>query len=152
MRAMGETKAKKRPEWDEYFMGFAHAASHRATCDRKHVGAVIVVNRQVVATGYNGSVRGLPHCDEAGHDMEGGHCVRTIHAEMNAIAQAARRGVAIDGASIYTTASPCWACFRVLVNAGVQRFLYAEPYREGDAKTRIDEVAGKLGLEVKALG
>src|SRR5687768_15871485 len=70
---------RQRPDWDTYFMGFAVAASHRATCDRKHVGAVIVVDKQVVATGYNGSVRGMPHCDEAGHDMEGGHCVRTIH-------------------------------------------------------------------------
>ena len=132
-------------------MRIAHEVASRATCDRKHVGAVIVVERQVVATGYNGSIRGMPHCDEVGHDMESGHCVRTIHAEMNAIAQAARRGVAINGASIYTTASPCWACFRVLVNAGVQRFIYAEPYREGDAKARIDEVARRVGLEVKAL-
>lgn len=148
---MAETKRLKRPEWDEYFMGFAQAASTRATCDRKFVGAVIVVNKQVVATGYNGSVVGMPHCDEAGHDMDHGHCVRTIHAEMNALAQAARRGVAIDGASIYTTASPCWACFRVLVNAGIRRFLYSEPYRAGDAETRIREVSDRVGLEVKML-
>lgn len=141
---------KTRPAWDEYFMGFAAAASRRATCDRKHVGAVIVVDKQVVATGYNGSVRGMPHCDDAGHDMESGHCVRTIHAEMNAIAQAASRGVAVEGSSIYTTASPCWDCFRVLVNAGIRRFLYAEPYREGEHQKRIDEVAKNLGLEVKA--
>lgn len=143
--------ANKRPDWDEYFMGFARAASHRGTCDRKHVGAVVVVNRQVVATGYNGSVRGMPHCDDAGHDMEAGHCVRTIHAEMNAVAQAASRGVAVEGASIYTTASPCWACFRVLVNAGIKRFIYGEAYREGDAASRIAEVAKTLSLEVKAL-
>ena len=87
-----------RPEWDDYFMGFALAAARRATCDRQHVGAVIVVDKQVVATGYNGSVRGMPHCHEVGHDMESGHCVRTIHAEMNALAQAARRGVAVAGA------------------------------------------------------
>src|SRR3954465_7209517 len=103
---MAEKKA--RPAWDEYFMGFAIAASRRATCDRKHVGAVVVVDKQVVATGYNGSVRGMPHCDDAGHDMISGHCVRTIHAEMNAMSQAASRGVAIEGSSIYTTASPCW--------------------------------------------
>jgi dCMP deaminase len=132
-------------------MGFALAASRRATCDRKHVGAVIVVHHQVVATGYNGSVRGMPHCDDAGHDMDHGHCVRTIHAEMNAIAQAASRGVAVEGASIYTTASPCWDCFRVLVNAGIHRFIYGEPYREGEHRQRIDEVAKTLGLEVKAL-
>lgn len=146
---MSEKKAT-RPPWDEYFMGFAQAASRRATCDRKHVGAVIVVDKQVVATGYNGSVRGMPHCDEAGHDMEAGHCVRTIHAEMNAIAQAASRGVAVEGSSIYTTASPCWACFRVLVNAGIRRFIYAEGYREEEHQKRIGEVAKALGLEVKA--
>ncbi|HVO29428.1 MAG TPA: dCMP deaminase family protein [bacterium] len=143
-------KKSPRPAWDEYFMGFAEAASRRATCDRKHVGAVIVVDKQVVATGYNGSVRGMPHCDEAGHDMESGHCVRTIHAEMNAIAQAASRGVAVEGSSIYTTASPCWACFRVLVNAGIRRFIYGEGYREDEHRKRIDEVAKALGLEVKA--
>jgi dCMP deaminase len=140
-----------RPGWDDYFMGFARAAAARATCDRRHVGAVIVVDRQVAATGYNGSVRKLPHCDEVGHDMVDGHCVRTIHAEMNALAQAARRGVRVDGAGIYTTASPCWACFRVLVNAGIQRFVYGEPYREGEHRSRIEEVARSLGLEVRAL-
>lgn len=149
-RAMAEIERSTRPDWDEYFMGFAAAAARRGTCDRKHVGAVIVVDKQVVATGYNGSVRGMPHCDEAGHDMEAGHCVRTIHAEMNAVAQAASRGVRIEGASIYTTASPCWACFRVLVNAGIRRFIFAEAYREGDARTRIAQVADKLGLEVRA--
>lgn len=140
-----------RPDWDEYFMGFARAAALRATCDRKHVGAVIVVDKQVAATGYNGSVRGMPHCDEAGHDMVGGHCVRTIHAEMNALAQAARRGVRVEGASIYTTASPCWACFRVLVNAGMQRFVYLEPYREDEHRQRIMEVAEACDLIVKNL-
>ena len=140
-----------RPDWDDYFMGFARAAAARATCDRKHVGAVIVVDRQVAATGYNGSVRGLPHCDEAGHDMVGGHCVRTIHAEMNALAQGARRGVRLEGAWIYTTASPCWACFRVLVNAGIERFVFAEPYREEDHRARIEEVASTLGLDVVEL-
>jgi len=132
-------------------MGFAHAASKRATCDRQHVGAVIVVDKQVVATGYNGSVRGLPHCDEAGHDMESGHCVRTIHAEMNALAQAARRGVAVGAARIYTTASPCWACFRVLVNAGIESFVYDQPYRDDEHRERIQQVARQLGLEVRAL-
>lgn len=141
-----------RPQWDDYFMGFAQAASRRATCDRQHVGAVIVVGKQVVATGYNGSVRGLPHCDDVGHDMDGGHCVRTIHAEMNALAQAASRGVAVEGASIYTTASPCWACFRVLVNGGIQRFVYGRAYREEEHQARIDQVAERLGLEVRALG
>lgn len=140
-----------RPPWDAYFMGFAEAASRRATCDRQHVGAVIVVDKQVVATGYNGSVRGLPHCDDVGHDMVSGHCVRTIHAEMNALAQAARHGVKVGGATIYTTASPCWDCFRVLVNAGVQRFVYKQPYRAEEHRARVEAVARELGLEVTSL-
>jgi len=147
---MSESRTS-RPDWDLYFMGFAHAARERATCDRKHVGAVIVVERQVVATGYNGSVRGMPHCDEVGHDVVAGHCVRTIHAEMNALAQAASRGVAVEGAGIYTTASPCWDCFRVLVNAGIERFIFGEPYREDLHRQRIMGVAERLGLEVLAL-
>lgn len=137
-----------RPGWDNYFMSFAHAASTRGTCDRKHVGAVIVIERQVAATGYNGSVRGMAHCDDVGHDMVSNHCVRTIHAELNALAQAARRGVAVGGSTVYTTASPCWDCFRVLVNAGVQRFVYAEGYRAGEHQKRIQEVATQLGIEV----
>jgi len=132
-------------------MGFARAAAARATCDRKLVGAVIVVDRQVAATGYNGSVEGLPHCDDAGHDMVDGHCVRTIHAEMNALAQAARRGTRVEGAWIYMTASPCWACFRVLVNAGIKRFVFGEAYREDDHRERIAEVADQLGLDVASL-
>jgi len=133
-------------------MSFAQAAAYRGTCDRKQVGAVIVVDKQVISTGYNGSVRGLPHCDDVGHDMVDGHCVRTIHAEMNALAQAAKRGVVVAGATIYTTASPCWDCFRVSVNAGILRFVYAEPYRGEDAFARIDKVADTLGLEVVQLG
>jgi dCMP deaminase len=140
-----------RPDWDSYFMGFARAAQVRATCDRKKVGAVIVVNRQVVATGYNGSITGMPHCDDAGHDMRSGHCVRTIHAEMNALAQAARRGVAVEGSEIYTTTSPCWACFRVLVNAGVNTFVYGDRYRLDEDWERIQEVAGTLKLEVRCM-
>jgi dCMP deaminase len=145
-----EVRGMGRPDWDEYFLDFAAVAARRATCDRQRVGAVIVVNRQVVATGYNGSIRGMPHCDEVGHDLVDGHCVRTIHAEMNALAQAALRGVAVEGGSIYTTASPCWACFRVLANTGISRFVYAEPYREEEHCSRIREVAEALGLEVVA--
>ena len=141
-----------RPNWDQYFNSFAVAASKRGTCDRKHVGAVIVVDKQVVSTGYNGSVAGLPHCDDVGHDMVEGHCVRTIHAEMNALAQAARRGTRVQGSTIYTTASPCWDCFRVMANAGIERFIYQEPYRSDDNAERIMAVAATLGLEVKQLG
>jgi dCMP deaminase len=134
-----------RVDWDEYFMNIAKQAATRATCDRKHVGAVIVVNKAIVATGYNGSIVGLPHCDEigVGHLMdEGNHCVRTVHAEVNAVAQAAKRGAAIDGATIYTTASPCWPCFKMLVNAGIRRIVFAEFYRD----EKIFEAARELKI------
>lgn len=134
----------ERPSWDEYFMWMARIVSSRATCDRKHVGAVIVRDRVVLSTGYNGSIRGLPHCDEVGHMMQNDHCVRTVHAEANAIIQAARVGTAIDGASIYTSASPCFDCFKLIANSGIRRVVYAEFYRED----RIFSIAAELNLEL----
>jgi dCMP deaminase len=133
-----------RTSWDEYFMNIAREVATRATCDRKHVGAVIVRDRCILATGYNGSVRGLEHCDEAGHMMEDGHCVRTIHAEANAIIQAARHGTSIEGAGIYITASPCWSCFRMIANAGIRRIVFGEFYRD----ERIFTYGEKLRLEL----
>ncbi len=125
-------------------MNIAREVSTRATCDRKHVGAVIVRDRSILATGYNGSLTGLPHCDEEGHLMEEGHCVRTVHAEANAIVQAARNGVRIEGASIYVTASPCWGCFRLIVNAGIKRIVFGEFYRD----PKIFDFSTRLGLEL----
>ncbi|MGH9748345.1 MAG: deoxycytidylate deaminase, partial [Candidatus Polarisedimenticolia bacterium] len=130
-----------RVDWDTYFMNIARQVATRSTCDRKHVGAVIVRDRTILSTGYNGSIRGMPHCDEIGHDLDGGHCVATIHAETNAILQAAKNGVMIDGAEMYTTASPCWACFKLIANAGIRRICYGEFYR--DAKSlRVADAAG----------
>src|ERR1700716_4026026 len=100
-----------RASWDEYFMNIAREVATRSTCDRKRVGAVIVRDKSILATGYNGSIRGLPHCDEEGHTMEAGHCTRVIHAECNAIAQAAKHGVRVENGTVYVTASPCWSCF-----------------------------------------
>lgn len=117
-----------RPSWDEYFMQMARLAATRATCCRKQVGAVIVRDRNVIATGYNGSLRGLPHCTEDGCHMEDGHCVRTIHAEANAIVQAAKNGARVEGATIYTTLYPCWGCFKLIANAGISRIVYGEVY------------------------
>ena len=134
----------RRASWDEYFMNIARMVATRATCDRKHVGAVLVRDRTLLSTGYNGSIRGLGHCSEEGHMMEDGHCVRTVHAEANAIIQAAKNGVAIDGATIYTTASPCWPCFKLIANSGVKRIVFGEFYRD----ERIFEFASKLGLEL----
>jgi dCMP deaminase len=137
----------ERASWDEYFMNIARVVSSRSTCDRKFVGAVIVRDKTILSTGYNGSIRGMPHCTEVGHMMEDGHCVATIHAESNAILQAAKNGVAIDGASIYVTASPCWNCFKQVANAGIRRIVYGEFYRDN----RIFDVAQRLGIELHHL-
>ena len=138
---------EKRASWDQYFMNIAKVVASRATCDRKHVGAVIVRDKTILSTGYNGSVRGLSHCDDDGHMMEDGHCVRTLHAEANAIIQAAKHGSCIDNSDIYVTASPCWPCFKSIANAGIRRIVYGEFYRD----PRIFEIAEKLHIELIGL-
>ena len=142
--AVGEISAKRRLSWDEYFMQIARTVATRSTCDRKNIGAVLVRDRVILSTGYNGSISGTPHCDEAGHMIENGHCVRTIHAEMNAIAQAARNGVNISGATLYVTASPCWECFKVLANCGIKRVCYGEFYRNEN----VLQAAAQIGIEM----
>jgi len=134
----------ERVPWDNYFMNIATVVASRSTCPRKFVGAVIVRDKTILSTGYNGSIRGMPHCSEAGHMMENDHCVATIHAEANAIIQAAKNGVTIDGATVYVTASPCWSCFKTIANAGLRRICYGEFYRD----ERIFEVAGRLAIEL----
>ncbi len=133
-----------RVSWEDYFMNIAKEIATRSTCDRKHVGSVIVRDRTILSTGYNGSIRGMPHCDEVGHMMENDHCVATIHAEANAVLQAAKNGVMIDEAEVYITASPCWPCFKMLVNAGIKKIYYGEFYRD----ERIFDVAKKVGIEL----
>lgn len=125
-------------------MDIARVVASRSTCERKQVGAVIVRDKTILSTGYNGSIRGLPHCTEVGHMMENGHCVATIHAEQNAIIQAAKNGVMIDQGTIYVTASPCWSCFKSIANAGLRRVVYGEFYRD----ERIFSVASALGVEL----
>jgi len=125
-------------------MNLAVQAATRSTCPRKAVGAVIVRDRAVLATGYNGSIRGLPHCTDVGCLMVNGHCVRTVHAEANAILQAAKHGVRLEGAEIYVTASPCWDCFKLVANAGINRVLYGELYRD----ERIIEFAREADMEL----
>lgn len=138
---------KARADWDAYFMNIAKVVASRSTCDRKFVGAVIVRDKTILSTGYNGSIRKLEHCDDVGHMMENGHCVATIHAEANAILQAAKNGVSINGATIYTTASPCWPCFKLVANAGLRRICFGEFYRD----ERIFEIAQKTGIELVKL-
>lgn len=144
-------------------MEIAHMAATRATCNRgldlkykpgfKGVGAVIAKNKVILSTGYNGAPRGMAHCDDAGHEMSDGHCIRTVHSEANAIAQAARNGVAIDGATIYTTASPCYDCFKLIVNAGIARVAYGQFY-DGryDMSPKVLDLAKKSKIEMKYIG
>ena len=128
----------ERPSWDQYFMLITRQVADRSTCSRAKVGAVIVRDKNILATGYNGSPAGLPHCMEVGcliyesrtpsGDVEE-NCFRTIHAEINAIAQAAKNGSSIRDADIYITHTPCIHCFKVLINTGIKRVLYEKPYK-----------------------
>jgi dCMP deaminase len=138
----------KRVGWHEYFMKIAEQVATRSTCDRKHIGAVIVRDKTILSTGYNGSLRGAPHCDEAGHDMDNGHCVRTVHAESNAVAQAAKNGVAIDDSELYVTASPCLTCFKLIANCGIRAVYYKEFYRD----QRINDYAQQAGIQLIYMG
>jgi dCMP deaminase len=135
---------RRRVDWDDYFMAIAREVATRSTCDRKHVGAVIVREKMILATGYNGSLRGAEHCDDVGHLMVEGHCVRTVHAEANAIVQAARNGVRTDHAGIYVTASPCFGCFKLITNAGIRRIVFGEFYRD----ERIFAFSKELSIEL----
>ena len=138
---------KERVSWETYFMNIAKEVATRSTCDRKHVGAVIVRDKTILSTGYNGSIKGLPHCDDAGHEMVDGHCIRTTHAEANAIVQAAKNGVKIDQAEIYVTASPCYNCYKLIANAGIRVIFYNEFYRD----ERIIDRAREVGIELVSL-
>lgn len=119
-----------RKSWDEYFLSIAHNVAERSTCNRKQVGCVIVRDRAILSTGYAGSVRGQPHCTDVGCDIgPDGGCRRTIHAETNAVSLAAKHGTCIDGATAYVTLSPCYNCFKMLVNSGIRNIVYDEEYR-----------------------
>ncbi len=121
---------KKRPDWDEYFLKLAMLASERATCPRMHCGCVLVKNKNVIATGYNGSIPGDDHCDQVGCLIVDNHCVRTVHAEMNALVQAAKRGHAVDGATAYVTNMPCTTCAKALIAAGVKRVVVFSDFHD----------------------
>ena len=114
----------------DYFMGIAKSTAKRGTCDRAYVGAILVKEGRVIAAGYNGSPSGMPHCDEVGHEMLGKHCVRTVHAEINCIIQAAKLGISIEGAEIYITHKPCYNCCKALINAGIKKVYYEEEYED----------------------
>lgn len=141
------TANNQRPSWDDYFMAIARIVATRSTCDRLEAGAVLVKNKRIMSTGYNGSPPGLPHCYEVGHLMEEGHCVRTIHGEHNAILQAATiPGASTEGATMYTKYTFCIHCAKYIVAAGIVRVVYGKVYRNADcvkylqqAGLRVDE-------------
>ena len=142
---------RHRPSWDDYFMEVANAISKRATCDRGRSGCVIARDRQLIVSGYVGSPVGFPHCDEAGHQIkkvthENGeiseHCMRTVHAEQNAICQAARLGVSISGATLYTRMTPCRTCAMLLINCGIRRIVCERRYQRGGESEAMFAQAG----------
>ncbi len=141
----------RRPSWDEYFMEIAKTVATRATCDRGRAGCVVVRDRQILVTGYVGSPRGLAHCDDVGHYMkkvvhEDGHvsqhCVRTIHAEQNAITQAARLGIPLQGSTMYVRMTPCRTCAMLIINVGVERVVCEKKYHAGQESEEMFREAG----------
>ncbi len=149
------TPSYSRPTWDEYFMEIAHAISKRATCDRGRSGCVIARDKQILVTGYVGSPRGLPHCDEVGHLMKRvlheddritQHCMRTVHAEQNAICQAARLGISLEGSTLYCRMTPCRTCAMLIINCGIVRVVCERKYHDGQESEEMFRMAG-LSLE-----
>ncbi|MCK4561137.1 MAG: cytidine/deoxycytidylate deaminase family protein [Calditrichia bacterium] len=127
----------QRPSWDDYFIKLVDEVSQRATCDRGKSGCVIVKDKRILCTGYVGSLPGFPHCYEAGHLMkkvidddgtERQHCVRTIHAEQNAICQAARYGIPLDGTTLYCTMEPCRVCTMLIISVGITKVVVKRKY------------------------
>jgi len=140
-----------RPDWDRYFLDLCEAVSKRSTCDRGKAGCVIVKDKRIMTTGYAGSPTGLPHCDEVGHDMrrvidENGnasqHCVRTLHAEQNAIIQAARFGIPLDGATLYCRMTPCRTCAMIMINSGIKRAVCEKHYHADKDTIELFKSAG----------
>lgn len=128
-----------RPGWDEYFMEIAHTVATRATCPRASVGAVLVRDHRILTTGYNGAPRSVAHCTEAGCIVVNDHCQRATHAEANAIVQGALHGVSLAGATAYCTHEPCVNCSKLLISAGVERIVYAQPYPDAVASLLLAE-------------
>jgi dCMP deaminase len=141
----------KRPSWDEYFIGIMKQVGTRATCDRGRSGCVIVKDNRILVTGYVGSPIGIKHCDEIGHEIrrlidedgkESQHCVRTIHAEQNAICQAAKLGVSLEGGTIYVRMTPCYTCAKMLINCGIKRVVALQDYHASEETKHVFREAG----------
>lgn len=125
-------------------MDIAFSVAERSTCDRAHVGAALVRDRRILTTGYNGAPAGLPHCDEVGHLMIDNHCVRTLHAEQNAIIQGALHGISIEGATAYVTHQPCLTCAKMLINSGIKRIVYAGNYPDENSRLFLQQAGVAL--------
>ena len=145
----------RRPTWDEYFMEVCRAVAKRATCDRGRSGCVIAKDSQMLVTGYLGSPAGLPHCDEVGHLMRKAlhldgsitqHCVRTVHAEQNAICQAAKKGISIDGATLYCKMTPCRTCAMLIINCGIKRVVCENHYHDEQDSL---EMFSQVGISIE---
>ncbi len=133
-----------RPGWDEYFMQVARTVATRATCPRASVGAVLVREHRILTTGYNGAPRNVAHCTEAGCHMVAGHCVRSTHAEANAVVQGALHGVGLEGATAYCTHQPCVNCAKLLISAGVAKIVYHAAYEDAFAQALLAEAGVAL--------
>jgi dCMP deaminase len=154
---MSKNKTKsQRPSWDEYFISICEMVGSRGTCDRGKSGCVIVKDKRILTTGYVGAPIGLQHCDESGHEMhtvthddgsETSHCIRTVHAEQNAIVQGARNGIKIDGATLYCKMVPCYTCAKMIINAGIVRVVAMKDYQASKQSKRIFKEA-KIKLEI----
>lgn len=147
MNAELEGQIKRRPDWDEYFLEIAHVVAKRSTCVRRQVGAVIVRDRRILTTGYNGAPSGLSHCLDVGCvrnqlGIKSGtraEVCRALHAEMNAVIQAAQHGVSTKGATLYCTTQPCSVCSRMIINAGIVRVVYSGDYPDEFAASMLAE-------------
>lgn len=128
----------KRQPWTEYFMELAEKLATRSTCDRANVGVVIVNDdNRIVSTGYNGSVPGNPHCNDVGHVLKDGHCVATVHAEINAISYCAKEGIALKNTTMYVTHFPCINCTKSVISAGIKKVYYRNDYRVDDYALKL---------------
>lgn len=141
-----EEREHYRPSWDDYFMAIVMLISSRGTCDRLYTGSVLVKDNRIIATGYNGSPPGLEHCNDVGHLIEEGHCVRTIHGEHNALLQAGvQGGTSTVGSTLYTKYSPCIHCTKYIIGCGIKRVVIGKVYRNAKAL----EMLKKGGLKVE---
>ena len=140
-------RTQPRPAWDEYFLKLAMLASERATCPRMHCGCVIVKNNHVLATGYNGSVAGQPHCEDVGCLVENNHCIRTNHAEINALVQAANQGDSVEGSTIYITNLSCTTCAKAMIAAGVKRVVVFTDFHD----TMAGQLYAEAGVKVEKM-